>query len=42
VTTDIIEAAGMAYARALTNAVRRVQALAEEGAEQPAAELAAP
>jgi 2-isopropylmalate synthase len=42
VTTDIIEAAGMAYARALTNAVRRVQALAEEGAEQPAAELATP
>jgi 2-isopropylmalate synthase len=42
VTTDIIEAAGMAYTRALTNAVRRVQALAEEGAEQPAAELAAP
>jgi 2-isopropylmalate synthase len=41
VTTDIIEAAGMAYARALTNAVRRVQALAEEDAE-PAAELATP
>jgi 2-isopropylmalate synthase len=41
VTTDIIEAAGMAYARALTNAVRRVQALAEEEAE-PAAELATP
>ncbi len=41
VTTDIIEAAGMAYARALTNAVRRVQAMAEEDAE-PAAELAAP
>jgi hypothetical protein len=31
----------MAYARALTNAVRRVQAMAEEDAE-PAAELAAP
>jgi 2-isopropylmalate synthase len=41
VTTDIIEAAGMAYARALTNAVRRVQAQAEDQAE-PAAELAAP
>jgi 2-isopropylmalate synthase len=41
VTTDIIEAAGMAYARALTNAVRRVQTLAEEDAE-PAAELATP
>ena len=25
VTTDIIEAAGIAYARALTNAVRRIQ-----------------
>jgi 2-isopropylmalate synthase len=41
VTTDIIEAAGQAYARALTNAVRRVQALAEEETE-PAAELATP
>jgi 2-isopropylmalate synthase len=41
VTTDIIEAAGMAYARALTNAVRRMQAQAEEDAE-PAAELATP
>jgi 2-isopropylmalate synthase len=41
VTTDIIEAAGMAYARALTNAVRRVQAQAEDEAE-PAAELATP
>jgi 2-isopropylmalate synthase len=41
VTTDIIEAAGIAYARALTNAVRRMHAVAEEEAE-PAAELAAP
>jgi 2-isopropylmalate synthase len=41
VTTDIIEASGIAYARALTNAVRRVHAMAEEEAE-PAAELAAP
>jgi 2-isopropylmalate synthase len=41
VTTDIIEAAGMAYARALTNAVRRMQTMAEEETE-PAAELAAP
>jgi 2-isopropylmalate synthase len=41
VTTDIIEAAGMAYTRALTNAIRRVQAQAEEQTE-PAAELAAP
>jgi 2-isopropylmalate synthase len=41
VTTDIIEAAGIAYARALTNAVRRMQAVAAEEAE-PTAELAAP
>jgi 2-isopropylmalate synthase len=41
VTTDIIEAAGMAYTRALTNAIRRVQAQADEAAE-PAAELATP
>jgi 2-isopropylmalate synthase len=41
VTTDIIEAAGIAYTRALTNAVRRMHAMAEEEAE-PAAELAAP
>jgi 2-isopropylmalate synthase len=41
VTTDIIEAAGIAYARALTNAVRRVQAQAAEDVE-PTAELAAP
>jgi 2-isopropylmalate synthase len=41
VTTDIIEASGIAYTRALTNAVRRVHAMAEEEAE-PAAELAAP
>jgi 2-isopropylmalate synthase len=41
VTTDIIEAAGIAYARALTNAVRRVQAQAAGDAE-PAAELATP
>jgi 2-isopropylmalate synthase len=41
VTTDIIEAAGMAYTRALTNAMRRVQAQADEAAE-PAAELATP
>ena len=41
VTTDIIEAAGIAYARALTNAVRRVQAQAAEDAE-PTAELATP
>ncbi|MEN3285488.1 MAG: 2-isopropylmalate synthase, partial [Solirubrobacteraceae bacterium] len=41
VTTDIIEAAGIAYTRALTNAVRRVHAMAEEEAE-PTAELAAP
>jgi 2-isopropylmalate synthase len=32
VTTDIIEAAGMAYTRALTNAVRRMQAQAAEDA----------
>ncbi len=43
VTTDIIEAAGMAYTRALTNAVRRVQAQAQaEDQAEPAAELAAP
>jgi 2-isopropylmalate synthase len=41
VTTDIIEAAGMAYARALTNAVRRMQTMAQEETE-PAAELATP
>jgi 2-isopropylmalate synthase len=41
VTTDIIEAAGMAYARALTNAVRRLHSQAAEEAE-PAAELATP
>src|SRR5262245_21635931 len=41
VTTDIIEAAGIAYARALTNAVRRAHASAAEETE-PAAELAAP
>jgi 2-isopropylmalate synthase len=41
VTTDIIEAAGMAYARALTNAVRRMHSQAAEDAE-PAAELATP
>jgi 2-isopropylmalate synthase len=40
VTTDIIEAAGMAYARALTNAVRRMQAQAQE--PEPATELATP
>lgn len=38
VTTDIIEAAGIAYARALTNAVRRMHAMAQEDA----AELATP
>jgi 2-isopropylmalate synthase len=41
VTTDIIQAAGIAYARALTNAVRRMHAGAATEAE-PAAELAAP
>jgi len=41
VTTDIIEAAGMAYTRALTNAIRRVHAQADEAAE-PATELATP
>ncbi|HEX7299067.1 MAG TPA: 2-isopropylmalate synthase [Solirubrobacteraceae bacterium] len=41
VTTDIIEASGIAYSRALTNAVRRMRAMAEEEPE-PAAELAAP
>jgi 2-isopropylmalate synthase len=41
VTTDIIEAAGMAYARALTNAVRRVHSMAAEEAEL-ATELATP
>jgi 2-isopropylmalate synthase len=41
VTTDIIEAAGMAYTRALTNAVRRVHAQAAEDAEATA-ELATP
>ena len=39
VTTDIIEAAGIAYARALTNAVRRIQDQAAEDIE-PAPELA--
>jgi 2-isopropylmalate synthase len=44
VTTDIIEAAGMAYTRALTNAVRRVHAQAAEDAEDAdaTAELATP
>jgi 2-isopropylmalate synthase len=41
VTTDIIEAAGTAYARALTNAVRRVHSMAAEEAEL-ATELATP
>ena len=41
VTTDIIEAAGMAYTRALTNAVRRMHSQAAEEAEL-ATELAAP
>ena len=41
VTTDIIEAAGIAYARALTNAVRRIQDQAAEDIE-PAPELATP
>ena len=42
VTTDIIEAAGMAYARALTNAVRRMQSqAAEDGGARPT-ELATP
>jgi 2-isopropylmalate synthase len=41
VTTDIIEAAGMAYARALTNAVRRVHSQAAEEADL-ATELATP
>jgi 2-isopropylmalate synthase len=41
VDTDIIKASGIAYTRALTNAVRRAQAQASEDAE-PAAELAAP
>src|SRR3954469_19990194 len=41
VTTDIIEAAGMAYTRALTNAVRRMHSQAAEDAEL-ATELAAP
>src|SRR5689334_18172027 len=41
VTTDIIEAAGMAYARALTNAVRRMHSMAAEEAEL-ATELATP
>jgi 2-isopropylmalate synthase len=40
VTTDIIEAAGIAYARALTNAVRRMHAQA--AGSEPTAELAAP
>jgi 2-isopropylmalate synthase len=42
VTTDIIEAAGIAYTRALTNAVRRMHAMAEEESAEPAAELATP
>ena len=41
VTTDIIEAAGIAYARALTNAVRRIQDEAAEDVE-PTPELATP
>jgi 2-isopropylmalate synthase len=41
VTTDIIEAAGMAYARALTNAVRRMHSQAAEEADL-ATELATP
>ena len=41
-TTDIIEASGIAYARALTNAVRRMHVMAEEEQAEPAAELAAP
>jgi 2-isopropylmalate synthase len=41
VTTDIIEAAGMAYTRALTNAVRRMHSQAAEEAEL-ATELATP
>ena len=41
VTTDIIEAAGMAYVRALTNAVRRMHSQAAEEAEL-ATELATP
>src|SRR6187200_1079438 len=40
VETDIIAAAGQAYARALTNAVRRAQA--EMAADERAAELATP
>jgi 2-isopropylmalate synthase len=43
VTTDIIEAAGIAYARALTNAVRRIQDQAAEDADaEPTPELATP
>jgi 2-isopropylmalate synthase len=41
VTTDIIEAAGIAYTRALTNAVRRIQNQAAEDIE-PTPELATP
>jgi 2-isopropylmalate synthase len=41
VTTDIIEAAGIAYARALTNAVRRIQDQAAEDLE-PTPELSTP
>jgi 2-isopropylmalate synthase len=41
VTTDIIEAAGMAYARALTNAVRRMHTQAAEEADLTT-ELATP
>jgi 2-isopropylmalate synthase len=40
VETDIIAASGIAYARALTNAVRRAQT--DTGAESQTAELAAP
>jgi 2-isopropylmalate synthase len=41
VTTDIIEAAGIAYTRALTNAVRRIQDQAAEDLE-PTPELSTP
>ena len=42
VTTDIIEAAGIAYARALTNAVRRIQDAGRRGRRARRAELATP
>jgi 2-isopropylmalate synthase len=42
VATDIIEAGGIAYARALSSAVRRAQAAAEAPEETRAALLAAP